>query len=148
MQKLAEIEEESTLIECKLHLLAVQNNKLKSQYIKNEKKNNKLDHKVHKLQAAVLQIVGSSEASEPVEADQPKGNHRLSFEDMPAASMKRKCRSYHGSPEKLKWRQENEEALEEAKSVLERELRDLKIEHQKLIEMESYLKKKSLMAAE
>jgi hypothetical protein len=147
-EELLQIDDEIIFNKSHLSLIEVQNNKLKSNYINIEKKNNRLDHLVHKLQAEVLQIVGSSDLSEQQDEDHRQNSLKTSFEDIPFSNIRRKCRSYHGSPEKLKWDQENEEALKKAKIGLEIELRKLENEHEKLIEMEGFLKKKSQMAFE
>lgn len=143
IEKLDETENEIIHTNCLISLAGSENEKLKSKYIKNEKKSNKIDQRIQKLQSDILKILDSTESTQQKDAPKEPNDLEsvLDFGSLPV--VKRKCRSYHGSPEKLKWRQETEEAVTKAKEDLELALSKLKEEYKKLSEMEGFLKKKA-----
>ena len=136
------VSDELSLCNSKIYLLSTQNDKLKTKYLRNEKLSSRLDEKVKKLQAQVMQIISPSTSTESHAANNLTGHDKGKIDPTDSLLQKRKCRSYHGSPEKMHWHKENQEAVSKAKIELELELTKLKQEHSKLSEIERFLKRK------
>lgn len=135
-------EQQIQLYTSRIHLMNAQNDKLKAKYIKNEKQSSRLDKNIRKIQAEVMRIISQAESTNSRDSFKHSDDTKRDDEAYDYQRIKRKCRSYHGSPEKIDWQEENQQAVSKAKVGFELELAKLKQEHAKLSELEQFLKRK------